>query len=73
MARSLDGKSFSDYTLKALEALGPHVPWEREFLTTRRDCYEHLKLPAAAAAQRDLARYLKNASSRLNLDEAEDK
>lgn len=54
MARRLDGKDFTKYTLEAVKAFEPNVLWERDFLTVRSECYQKFADPKARAAQRDL-------------------
>lgn len=59
IGRLIDGRGFSDYTLKAIAAFEPDVPWEREFLQTRAECYRSLGHPLAAKAARDLTAFVK--------------
>lgn len=42
----------------ALDAWGTWIPWEERFLRQRVRCYEQLEHPLAAAARRDLLRFL---------------
>jgi hypothetical protein len=58
VAALLDRNGFTDYTRKAVAAFEPDVPWEREFLTIRRDCYRALSSPLAAVAERELAQFV---------------
>ena len=55
----IDRRVFSDYTRKAVASFEPDVPWEREFLEIRRNCYQALLDPRAATAERDLSQFLK--------------
>jgi spermidine synthase len=47
-------------TIAALHALEPHVPWRREFLITRRDCYARAGDALLGRAQRDLNAFADN-------------
>ncbi|HEX5759373.1 MAG TPA: fused MFS/spermidine synthase [Thermoanaerobaculia bacterium] len=44
--------------VEALAPFEPHVPWERDFLAHRADCYRRRDHPLAARAERDLADFL---------------
>jgi hypothetical protein len=46
-------------------AMEPHGLWEEAFLRRRRDCYQKHGAPLAGAAEADLARFLKDAPSKL--------
>jgi hypothetical protein len=59
IARLIDGRGYSEYTRKAIAAFEPEVPWEREFLQARRDCYRSLGDPLAEKATRDLSAFIK--------------
>jgi predicted membrane-bound spermidine synthase len=54
----LDHDGYSDYTRNVIATFEPEVPWERDFLQTRRDCYRALSDPRATEAARDLDRFL---------------
>jgi spermidine synthase len=54
----VDHQGFSEYTGKAVASFEPDVPWDREFLKVRRDCYRTLQDPRAATADRELAQFL---------------
>jgi len=43
--------------MEALHQFEPHVPWRREFLARRADCYAQQSDPRAEAAREDLQRY----------------
>ena len=42
----------------AIGAFEPHVPWNREFLAMRADCYAQVHDPRAGAADADLRTFL---------------
>jgi len=42
----------------AVAPLEPHVPWTRAFLTLRRSCYQTIRDPRLATAERDLNAFL---------------
>jgi spermidine synthase len=61
-----DAESCSPRTLHAMQALEPWVPWKRDYLVARRDCYASVMLDELAArAGRELAEY--DASDRVPL------
>ena len=60
IAADIDQNGFSEYSHKAIAAFEPNVPWDREFLRVRRDCYRALSDPRADKAQQDLAQFLAN-------------
>jgi hypothetical protein len=45
-----------------LEAHEPHVPWNREFLTWRRDVYNATGHPLTSKAAAELEEFERNAS-----------
>ena len=51
---------------KAVEALEPHVPWEKKFLQLRLRVYHSTEHPFTARAQRDLAEFLRHAPQRFD-------
>ncbi len=53
-----DGRKPGEYTLKSVASFEPHVPWDREFLQMRRDCYRAFNDPRAEQAERDLAAFM---------------
>lgn len=54
-------------TITALRAVEPHVPWQRDLLLLRRDCYGKAGLaPLAAAAQSDIERFAMAEASTLS-------
>ena len=55
----LDGGSYGEYTLPAIEAAEPNVPWQADFLQARKTCYENTHNPGLAQAKRDWNEYLK--------------
>ena len=63
IARRLDGNNFTEYTLHAIRAFEPHVPWEEDFLKVRKECYEKLGDSRKEAARRDLETYLRAAQN----------
>ena len=46
-------------TLAALHSFEPNVPWRREFLARRADCYAQAQDPRAARAAADLQQYVR--------------
>jgi len=50
----------SAYCQRALEPLEPDVPWGRDALLFRRNCYEATGDPRAAAAARDFADFVRD-------------
>ena len=60
IAADIDQHGFTEYSHKAIAALEPNVPWDREFLQVRRDCYRALSDPRADKAERELAQFLAN-------------
>lgn len=59
IAATIDRAGFSEYSRKAIAAYEPNVPWDREFLQVRRDCYRALSDPRAEIADRELSQFLK--------------
>jgi spermidine synthase/MFS family permease len=55
----LDGKNPGQYTLAAIEAVEPNVPWQADFLMIRKACYSATQNPKAERASRDLDEFLK--------------
>lgn len=53
-----DRRTPGEYTRKAIESFEPNIPWDRQFLQVRRDCYRALGDPRAAQAERDLAKFM---------------
>ncbi len=60
IAADIDQNGFTEYSHKAIAAFEPNVPWDREFLRVRRDCYRALSDPLADKAERELSQYLAN-------------
>jgi spermidine synthase len=60
IAATIDRRGFSEYSRKAIAAYEPNVPWDREFLRVRRDCYRALSDPRAEKADRELAQFIAN-------------
>lgn len=60
IAAEIDRNGFTEYSRKAIAAFEPHVPWDREFLRVRRDCYRALGDARAEIAERELAQYIAN-------------
>lgn len=58
LAAVVDKNGFTDHTRKAIGVFEPHVPWEHDFLRTRRDCYRALGDARAATAERELQDFL---------------
>jgi spermidine synthase len=54
IARDLMSSVSNEYVHAALDAYGPHVPWELEFLETRAVCYEGMGDRRFDEAKRDL-------------------
>jgi spermidine synthase len=46
------------YTQQAMHTFEPNVPWDRQFLKVRRDCYRETGDPLLAKAEADLARFI---------------
>ena len=46
------------YTQQAMHTFEPDVPWDRQFLKVRRDCYRELGDPLLAKAEEELARFI---------------
>jgi hypothetical protein len=65
IAAQIDRERFSEYTRKAIAAFEPNVPWEREFLRVRRDCYRALGDSRAAIAEREWKQFFANEPSLL--------
>jgi hypothetical protein len=40
-----------------MHSFEPNVPWDRQFLKGRRDCYRELGDPLLAKAEKDLASF----------------
>jgi len=57
----LDGGAYGRYSLPALEAMEPNVPWEADFLRAREECYRRLNDPRLAEAHRDSVAFTKAA------------
>ena len=53
-----DGRKPGEYTRRSIASFEPNVPWDRQFLQMRRDCYRALGDPRLAAAEKDLAKFL---------------
>ena len=60
IAAGIDRRGYSEYSHKAIAAFEPNVPWNREFLQVRRDCYRTLSDPRAKKAEQDLSQFLAN-------------
>ncbi len=60
IAAGIDRRGHSEYSHKAIAAFEPNVPWNREFLQARRDCYRTLSDPRAKKAEQDLSQFLAN-------------
>ena len=54
----LDGNKGGDYTTPVIEALEPHVIWERKFLEIRKARYAAIDSPRLQQAARDLDEFL---------------
>jgi Flp pilus assembly protein TadD len=61
----LDKGDYGEYTLTAVEATEPHIPWQAEFLKLRKACYENVGSPRWAQAERDLNQFIKEQPPRL--------
>ena len=57
----LDQNAPGRYSLPAIEALEPNVPWEEDLLRVRDECYRHLNDPRAEQAHRDFVAFQKAA------------
>ena len=60
IASDIDQRGFTEYSRKAIAAFEPNVPWDREFLRVRRDCYRALSDPRADKAEQELSQFLAN-------------
>jgi len=60
IAAEIDHDHFTEYSHRAIAAFEPNVPWDREFLRVRRDCYRALGDPRAAIAEREWDQFLAN-------------
>jgi hypothetical protein len=58
LGSAIDRRGFGNFIHDVIASYEPDVPWEREFLQTRRACYQALSDPRAAQADRDLKRFL---------------
>ncbi len=59
LGAAIDRNGFSNYTRDVIASFEPDVPWEREFLQTRRACYQALSDPRATQADLDLKKFLR--------------
>jgi predicted membrane-bound spermidine synthase len=57
----------SSLCVAALEEIGPHVPWERDFLSQRLECYRRSSHPALGAARADLRTFLAHEGQRFGV------
>jgi predicted membrane-bound spermidine synthase len=48
------------YTQQAMHSFEPNIPWDRQFLKVRRDCYRELGDPLLAKAEADLSRFIES-------------
>ena len=71
IAEIVEKEKFGQLTLEALADYEPHVPWEKEFLERRSQCYSSLHHPWAKAAASDLRLFLRNEPAVIDMDEAE--
>jgi len=55
----LDRGAHGQYTLPAIEAAEPYVPWQAEFLQIRKSCYERTHNPRLAQARREWNEYVR--------------
>ena len=53
-----DGINPGEYTLQAVEAFEPNVPWQHNFLHVREACYSAMHSGRAAQAKRDFDRFI---------------
>jgi len=67
IARYQDGNSPGQNTLDAIKAFEPHVLWQRQFLETRKDCYNALHDPRAVQASRDLDNFMKREAATVDM------
>ena len=56
----IDGNNLGDYTLSAVGAFEPNVPWQHNFLNVRQACYSTTHNPRAEQAKRDFDQFMKN-------------
>lgn len=61
----LDKGHYGEYSLPALAAAEPNVPWQERFLKARKACYENLGSPRAAQADRDWKQFVAEQPARL--------
>src|SRR5438552_9840902 len=46
----IDQGKMGEYTLRGVQIVGPHVPWQLDFLKVRIACYASFQEPLAAVA-----------------------
>jgi spermidine synthase len=56
----VEAGELGEYTRAAIQAIEPNIPWQREFLNTRNNCYAAVKSPLARQASRDLDEFLQH-------------
>ena len=57
-----DPKPCGDRAIEALRGYEPNVPWEKDVLSYRADCYRRRGVPLAAQAERDWKEYQEHAA-----------
>jgi len=65
IAVRIEKARFGEYTLRAIEASEPHVPWHSSFLKLRSACYQAVGSPRADQAARDLKEFVAEQPVRL--------
>jgi hypothetical protein len=59
LGKLIDGVTYSELTRRALTLFEPNVPWDRDFLQTRYDCYNGLGDVRTSTAEVELKRFLR--------------
>ena len=63
----LDGDAPGKYTLAALKFFEPSVPFRRQFLQVRKDCYNAMHSPMAEKANRDFDDFVRHEASAIDV------
>jgi hypothetical protein len=66
LGKLIDGAAYSEFTRRAVTLFEPNVPWDREFLQTRHDCYKTLGDARQRIAEIELKRFLRGEPQRLD-------
>ena len=63
----LDGDAPGKYALAALKFFEPSVPFRRQFLQVRKDCYNAMHSPMAEKANRDFDDFVRHEASAIDV------